>query len=527
MTPAKKTLVIGNGNCAQQVARHLASAGVAVIMTGHRSEIPVPAVDIPSPADAAAIEVYACTRLTGCEGFANDFRVALTSNGKQTTHDVDSIVVAEDTGRRTNHAALGLKASTAVQSLSEFRRTVADDPDRIVAAHGGKSIVFLNGLAQESTPVIAAEIMQTALALQKLPDMRISVLTTNLKVAGEGLEELYHRAKTAGVFFVKFSNTRPRMDQSADGRVTIILADEASGRMIRLHPDVTVVDETIVPSEELQRLGRILEIDTDATGFLQTENVHRWPVFTNRYGILAAGPARAVLMHEEIPADAAAAAAAVLGMARSAEAARLTAGINSGKCIRCLTCYRLCPYRSVQKAARIAIAPEACEGCGICAAECPRGAITLGESGAPFERQLGQLTAQTSTAGFWFPAFCCSRSAGRAAELAEQLGLKLPAGLKVVEVPCAGGLSVRHMLAAFTGGAAGVLVLSCHVDNCHSERGNFLAKQRVALIREQLTNMGENPQRLQCYSLAANMAREFADTVRRFEQDLLDLKFNS
>ncbi|MEJ2166772.1 MAG: hydrogenase iron-sulfur subunit, partial [Desulfobacterales bacterium] len=360
--------------------------------------------------------------------------------------------------------------------------------------------------------------------LQNLPGVRTFVLTTNLKVAGNGLEALYHRAKTAGVLFVKFSATRPRIDQAQDGSATFLFTDEASGSMLRLQSDVTVVDESIVPSEELQHLSRILELDTDEAGFLQTANVHRWPVFTNRRGILAAGPARAVLMPDEIKADAAAAAGAVLGRTWEPEAAQVTAEIESGKCVRCLTCYRLCPHRAIQKAARITVAPEACAGCGICAAECPRGAISLGESGAPFARELDQFTARESNADLRFLAFCCSRSAGRAAELAESLNLKLPAGLKVVEVPCAGALSVRHLLAALAGGAEGVMVLSCHAGNCHSEQGNILARQRAALICEQLHRMGWDPERAQFQTLAANMAVEFADTVQRFEQNLIKLK---
>ena len=528
MTQAKRTLIIGNSDCAMQLVRHLAAAGMPVIMADSRLQIPVSAPDVRSPADAAGINVVAAARLSDCEGFAGGFKVALTSNGgHQTIQDVGSIVVAEDTRRNANHAVLGLKASTSVQSLSDFTKWMAGSPDQKTAALSGKTVVFLNGLAQESTPVIAAEIMQAALELQNLPGVRAFVLTTNLKVAGNGLEALYHRAKTAGVLFVKFSATRPRIDQAQDGPITILFTDEVSGSMVRLHSDVTVVDETVVPSEELLRLSRILDLDTDEAGFLQTANVHRWPVFTNRRGILAAGPARAVLMPEEIKADAAAAAGAVLGMTWESETAHITADIESGKCVRCLTCYRLCPHRAVQKAGRITVAPEACEGCGICAAECPRGAISLGESGAPIEHELDQFTARESNADFRFLAFCCSRSAGRAAESAECMGLKLPASLKIVEVPCAGTISVRHILAALAGGAAGVLVLSCHAGNCNSEQGNILARQRVELICEQLHRMGGDPKRLQFQTLAANMAVEFADTVQRFEQNLLHLKTDS
>ena len=66
--------------------------------------------------------------------------------------------------------------------------------------------------------------------------------------------------------------------------------------------------------------------------------------------------------------------------------------------------------------------------------------------------------------------------------------------------------------------------MSCHPGNCHSDQGNTLVGQRVELIREQLRRMGENPARLQASTLAANMAVEFADTVQRFEQELLDLR---
>lgn len=528
MNQAKKSLIIGGSDCALQLAGHLAAGGMPVILAGTPPRIPVPAPDDRSPADAESIDIAAGARLSGCEGVAGGFKVILASNGSQlTTHDVGSIVVAEDTRRRANHAALGLQASTSVQSLSDFTGWLADGPQQKAAALAGKTVVFLNGLAQESTPVIAAEIMQAALEVQNLPGVRTFVLTTNLKVAGNGLEALYHRAKTAGVLFVKFSATRPRIDQAQDGPVTILFTDEVGGSMLRLHSDVTVVDESIVPSEELQRLSRILELDTDEAGFLQTANVHRWPVCTNRRGILAAGPARAVLMPEQIEADAAAAAGAVLGRTWEPGAAQPTAEIESGKCVRCLTCYRLCPHRAVLKAARITVVPEACEGCGICAAECPREAITLGESGAPFERELHRFTARDAASGFRFLVFCCSRSAARAAELTGCTDLKLPAALKIAEVPCAGTLSVRHIWAALAGDAAGVLVLSCHAGNCHSEQGNILARQRVERIREQLRCMGENPKRLKFQTLAANMAVEFAETVLRFEQNLLELKSNS
>ena len=56
----------------------------------------------------------------------------------------------------------------------------------------------------------------------------------------------------------------------------------------------------------------------------------------------------------------------------------VAAEIDPGHCIRCLTCFRLCPYGAVNQGSRIAVVADACAGCGICVAECPRGAIRSG-----------------------------------------------------------------------------------------------------------------------------------------------------
>ena len=101
---------------------------------------------------------------------------------------------------------------------------------------------------------------------------------------------------------------------------------------------------------------------------------------------------------------------------------------------------------------------------------------------------------------------------------------ELPENLKVVEVPCAGGLSQGQILRALASGAGGVLVLTCHIGNCHSESGNLLAQQRVDLLRERLRLMGHNPDRLQRHTLAANMPAEFADIVRRFDTHLRTMR---
>jgi len=55
--------------------------------------------------------------------------------------------------------------------------------------------------------------------------------------------------------------------------------------------------------------------------------------------------------------------------------------IKAGRCVGCLTCIRMCPFEALyvgkEKRASVTVDPLKCRGCGLCAAECPRGAIVL------------------------------------------------------------------------------------------------------------------------------------------------------
>jgi coenzyme F420-reducing hydrogenase delta subunit/NAD-dependent dihydropyrimidine dehydrogenase PreA subunit len=197
------------------------------------------------------------------------------------------------------------------------------------------------------------------------------------------------------------------------------------------------------------------------------------------------------------------------------------AEIHAGACVRCLTCFRLCPYGAITLNTRPVVIADACERCGICAAECPAEAIHIDDLNIRTIAQTLEppLSADTGTSFVPFlVAFCCSRSAARARELAASSGHSLPRNLSIVEVPCAGAISLEFLLSAFRHRADGVLVFTCHEGNCHSERGNILAGQRTAHLKTLLAQIGIDPARLVIKTLAANMAAEFAETANSFEK---------
>jgi len=103
------------------------------------------------------------------------------------------------------------------------------------------------------------------------------------------------------------------------------------------------------------------------------------------------------------------------------------------------------------------------------------------------------------------------------------MGRQLPENLRVIEVPCAGSVSYEHIFTAFKSGADGVLLLTCHEGNCHSERGNIYVKGEVEKIIDILLQIGFEQERLALKSLASNMGMEFAEIVNGFEKKIVEL----
>ena len=517
-------LVLGNGTCAREVAGELLALGMDVLLAAAENSVPVE----PAGGDQARRQLTCFQKavLNDFRGTVGNFAVSLTVDGRRVDQRVGAVVIAEADVIQATHDVYGLQLGPGVAALSELSPPANSPAVRALDdgkhLEGVRTAVFISGLARESSPSVTRRVMECACRLQVERGVQTFVLAGNLKVAGEGLEALCRRAKEAGTVFVKFDDDLPRFHQASDGKVTIEFEDPIMKAPCRLRPDLCIADEIISPSPHLARLAETLRIDAGPDGFLQTDNVHRQTVFTLRKGVLAVGPARCAQSAGDHAIDARNAALAVYGLLNPVgEGPFPKAEIDKGSCIRCLTCFRLCPYRAVEVAQRVSVAHDACEGCGICAAECPREAIRI--EGLSKEEIASRLTPPEARPVSPVPhivAFCCSRSAAKAARGAACAGYALPAGLTIVEVPCAGAISLNHLLTAYRKGVDGVVVMTCHTDNCHSEHGNAHAHMRVGHLAKQLELIGLAPQRLQTASLAANMGREFSDIVLGFEAGL-------
>jgi F420-non-reducing hydrogenase iron-sulfur subunit len=117
-------------------------------------------------------------------------------------------------------------------------------------------------------------------------------------------------------------------------------------------------------------------------------------------------------------------------------------------------------------------------------------------------------------------AFCCNYCAYTAADMAGSMKLAYPANIKIVRVPCAGRVDVKHILQAFLKGADGVYVAGCLEGDCHFKNGNTRAESRVKLAKKILSEIGVEEDRVKMITMSAGMGERFARTATDITEEI-------
>ncbi len=502
VTINKDVLVIGCGTQGLEAAEAVAAKGYKVVL--------VDDADLPAPA-ANAIEVMANTKVESLAGLAGDFRTCLANGSGRSERTFGAVVVAPRYGLAPLNEAYGLALNDKVVTMTQMEALLDDGAFKETLVQGeGKSIAFLSGFGQEGDPAATSRVLEAALTVQQAGNSRAYVYANNVKVGARGLERLFTQGRNEGVVCFK-PLEKPAIEQG--DTLKIVINDPVVREDVELEPDYIVVEEAVVAGPENLAFAEILRIDTDLDGFIPSNNVHRFPANSNREGIFVASQ----------PADAANVALRVAELLDNGvrTVAKNAAVVDENKCTICLTCYRCCPHGAIFWENGIAaISPVACQGCGICASECPMDAIQIGDfTDEALTADIQEAVASVSGTPS-IVAFCCQNSALEAGEAAKAFDAELPQGFRMVQVPCAGKVDVEFIMKAFVEGADGVMVAACHEGNCKAERGNTFAKWRVEEIQKRLETIGLSKDRLIFTTIASNMAEEFSMKVRMFAEQL-------
>jgi len=117
-------------------------------------------------------------------------------------------------------------------------------------------------------------------------------------------------------------------------------------------------------------------------------------------------------------------------------------------------------------------------------------------------------------------AFLCNWCSYAGADSAGVARMPSPANVLPIRVMCSGRVSPEIVLRAFRAGADGVLVLGCHIGDCHYIDGNHRTAKRMPLVRNLLSYVGVEPARLRLDWVSSAEAPKFARVTEEFVETI-------
>jgi F420-non-reducing hydrogenase iron-sulfur subunit len=119
--------------------------------------------------------------------------------------------------------------------------------------------------------------------------------------------------------------------------------------------------------------------------------------------------------------------------------------------------------------------------------------------------------------------FLCNWCSYAGADGAGTARIKYPSNMRVVRVMCSGRVSPELVLRTFREGADGVIVLGCHIGDCHYAEGNHRTAKRMPVLRNLLGYAGIHPDRLRLDWASAAEGPTLAKIVTEFTERMREL----
>jgi F420-non-reducing hydrogenase iron-sulfur subunit len=119
--------------------------------------------------------------------------------------------------------------------------------------------------------------------------------------------------------------------------------------------------------------------------------------------------------------------------------------------------------------------------------------------------------------------FLCNWCSYAGADGAGTARIKYPSNMRVVRVMCSGRVSPELVLRTFRQGADGVIVLGCHIGDCHYAEGNHRTAKRMPMLRNLLGYAGIHPDRLRLDWASAAEGSRLAEIVTDFTERIKEL----
>ena len=121
-------------------------------------------------------------------------------------------------------------------------------------------------------------------------------------------------------------------------------------------------------------------------------------------------------------------------------------------------------------------------------------------------------------------AFCCNWCSYVAADLAGISRLQYPGSIRIIRVMCSGMVHPEMVLHALDKGADGVMIIGCHLGECHYLKGNEMALARAEVIADTLDDLGYAGERFQLTWVSSAEPERLVEAFRTMSGRLMLLR---
>jgi heterodisulfide reductase subunit A len=483
------------------------------------------------------IHMHMSTVVSQISGFIGNFTVNLQSNTFDQTEQikVGTIIVATGAEVFKPTGLYGYGESQNVITQLDLEQLLKNGnlrkPEKVV-------MIQCVGSREKSGRTYCSRIccqvaLSNASQLKKLyPDTNVIILFRDLQTYGEN-EHFYAEARRNYVTFIRYCQNRPpKVTTNPDGTLLVTVYDLYLGAEIELESDLVVLSTPLVQHEAGKRLSSILKVPLGADGFFFEAHPKLKPVEFASEGIYICGTAHSPkTVAESVSQAYAAASKASIPMA----AGKITSGaikavVTKEKCVNCNACVVSCAFNAIEASAfgLPRVIEANCKGCGVCASECPTGAMQLKQFKddqitaaieALFKREQIKSESRFKPVILCFACQWCSYAA---ADLAGVSRIQYPPNVRILRIPCSGRVDVNHIVTAFQNGADGVVITGCLIGDCHYTDGNVKAKERAEIVKKSIKALEIDPERLEIGFASSSEGQKFAammtDFVERIER---------
>jgi len=328
------------------------------------------------------IEVITEAAVVDFSGYVGNYKTSLVIGPRMMMRDINhGIVIVATGGEEMRPKEYLYGEDERVLTQQEFeQRLVKEDSSSI------NSLVMIQcvGSRDDERPycsrICCSVAIKNALHLkEKNPEVAIYILYRDIRTYGL-LEHYYEEARKKGIVFIRYDlESKPRVEMR-DGRLSVSIENPILKRDLLLTPDLLVLSSAVIAREN-EELATMLKVPLTQEGFFLEAHMKLRPVDFATEGIYLCGLAHSPkLIGESVSQAYAAVARACTVLSQDhIQVGGVVSVVNEELCAACLTCVRVCPYNVpvINERGVAEIEPAKCQGCGICASDCPASAIEL------------------------------------------------------------------------------------------------------------------------------------------------------